>query len=139
MWSMAEASGRLLNIRFSGTVSLEEADASIAAIRKFVVGAGGRVILCGDLRGLRVLAPQVAERFVGLFRNDNPSIQRSAMLLDDERTPGGATMALQLERMVREGGSPIRRTFRSAAPMLTWLGELLSDGEKAIAAAFLGN
>lgn len=136
---MDHASGRLLTLRFSGTVTVEEADASIAAIRKFVVGAGGRVVLCGDLRGLRVLAPHVAEKFVGLFRNDNPAIQRSAMLLDDDRTPGGATIALQLERMVREGGSPIRRTFRGAAPMLAWLGEVLSDGEKAIAASFLGN
>jgi hypothetical protein len=86
---------------------------------------------------LQVLAPTVSEKFVALFRGDNAVIARSGMLLEAHGVAAGATVALQLERMVREGANLERRTFRSPAPLLAWVAEILTPEESASAGAFL--
>ena len=45
---------------------------------------------------------------------------------------------LQAERLVREAGNPLRRTFRSALEHLAFLAQVASPDELAAARTFLG-
>jgi hypothetical protein len=134
MFSVEHHAGRLIETRTSSLPTLDEIAAFAARFREVAGKLAGLVVICGDYRGLRVLSPDVAEKFVAMLTAANPRIERSALLC----SPDHATALLQIERTVKQAANPSRRTFRDVADLSAWLGDVLSVEERARVAAFLG-
>ena len=127
MYSVEQRQGRLVETRLDVLATVEE-------VRQFGARFGAvvaalphkQVVICGDYRGVRVFAPDVAERFTAMLSTANPRVERSAILLAADH----ATAILQIERTVKQAANPGRRTFRVAAELEAWLGEVLDADEK---------
>ena len=125
--------GRLLEVRMKSPLPLYEAQALVAEIRRLVKGTRAPSLGVIDLRGVRLLDPDVVDFLGELMRRDNPWLARNAFVLAE----AGAVKTLQIERMLKEGGSASRRGFRAQKEAEAWLGEVLDDAEKARLRAFL--
>jgi hypothetical protein len=125
--------GRLLEVRMRSPLPLFEAQALIAEIRRLVKGTRAPSLGVIDLRGVRLLDPDVVDFLGELMRRDNPWLARNAFILAE----ASAVKTLQMERMLNEGGSASRRGFRGRKEAEAWLGEVLGDDEKARLRAFL--
>ncbi len=133
MFSAEIRVGRLLEVRMASPLPLYEAQALVLAIRALVKGTRAPSLGVIDLRGVRILDPDVVDFLAELMRKDNPFLARNAFLVAD----AGALKTLQIERMLKEGGSIARKAFRLRADAEAWLGEALDDGERARLRAFL--
>jgi hypothetical protein len=103
------------------------------ALQRAVVDVPGPTVFCTDVRSAQVLPEEVAGRIVSLMRRLNAQLLRTAILLP----PLGATVGLQFDRIVREAGSPSRRTFRDSHRAAHWLAEILTRDEQAGLSTFL--
>jgi hypothetical protein len=91
-----------------------------------------RLICCTDLRATRILSPDVSDRLTDMMRSDNPKVERNAIIVGE-----GAVFGMQIERMLREAGSPVRRSFREVEHAQSWLAELLLPQERQRLRSFL--
>ena len=132
MFTLNLHQGRLLEGRIWSPVALPEVSAFARRFFELVGPLPGQVVICMDVRRTHVMPPEVAQSFVGVMKSDNPRVLRSGYLISDS-----ATFALQLERMMRDGGNPARRAFRETADLAHWLGEQLDARERARLAEFL--
>jgi hypothetical protein len=133
MFSVELHAGRLIETRTSSLATLDEIAAFGARFREVAGKLPGQAVICGDYRGLRVLSPNVAEKFVGMLIAANPRVERSAILC----SPDHATALLQIERTVKEAAKASRRTFRDAGELIAWLSEVLTAEERARLIVFL--
>jgi hypothetical protein len=133
MTEVGNPSGRLVTFRVIPPVDDGNSARSAVELRNVIASVAGPVIVCADLTAARTFSPETTERFVALMRSDNPKLERGALLLD----PRSATVALQVERMVREANLPARRTFRDRAELSGWLEPLLNPAEQLALARFL--
>lgn len=133
MFSAEIRVGRLLEVRMASPLPLYEAQALVQAIRKLVKATRAPSLGVIDMRGVRILDPDVVDFIAELMRRDNPWLARNAFLLAD----AGALKTLQIERMLKDGGSIARKAFRARAEAEAWLGQALDDAERARLAAFL--
>jgi hypothetical protein len=128
--------GRLIETRLHALASLEEVAQLGERFRDVAARLPhAQLVICGDYRGLRVFAPEVAERFTTMLSRENARVERSAILCSPEH----ATSMLQIERTVKNAGSPSRRAFRVQPDLEAWLGEVLTDEEKARLSQFLAS
>ena len=125
--------GRLLEVRMRSPLPLPEAQALVAEIRRLVKGTRGPSLGVIDLRGVRLFDPNVVDFLGELMRRDNPWLARNAFVLAE----AGAVNTLQMERLLKEGGSVSRRGFRRRQEAEAWLGEVLDAAEGARLRAFL--
>jgi hypothetical protein len=125
--------GRLLEVRMRSPLPLPEAQALVGEIRRLVKATRAPSLGVIDLRGVRLLDPDVVDFLGELMRRDNPWLARNAFILAD----ANAVKTLQIERMLKEGGSASRRSFRKRADAEAWLGEALDAPEQARLRAFL--
>jgi hypothetical protein len=125
--------GRLITYRVVSPVDDDNAARAAIELRQAVLAVEGRVIICTDLTEARTFRPSTSEAFLNLMKNDNPKLERSAILVGDH----SATLFLQLERMIREAQSPVRRAFHQAAELIEWLRPQLVAAEQAALEAFL--
>jgi hypothetical protein len=132
MFTIECNAGRLLEVWVESPVALEELVPFRARLRAVLSAMPEQMIAAVDLRSARLFPPEVAEGFVSIMRGDNPRIERSAFLVSDS-----ALFSLQIERMIREAGSPVRRAFRDPPALSAWLGQLLSPAERTRLDAFL--
>jgi hypothetical protein len=135
MFSVERNVGCLVEVRIADITTLQEVEAFVARIFEVLAAKPGRVVFCVDSLGMNVLDGEGFDKFVAALRKDNPRFIRSAILTSAKR----ATFALQVARMVREANNPHRRTFKDAAAVSTWLGEVLDPPEQARLATFLGD
>ena len=133
MFTAAIRVGRLLEVRMASPLPLYEAQALVAEIRRLAKGTRAPSLGVIDLRGVRILDPNVVDFIGELMRRDNPWLARNAFVL----AGAGATKTLQIGRMLKEGGSASRRGFRARHEAEAWLGEVLDDPEMARLRAFL--
>jgi hypothetical protein len=133
MTEVRNPAGRLVTFRVIPPVDDGNSARSALELRSAIAGVAGPVVVCADLTAARTFSPETTERFVALMRSDNPKLERGALLLDGH----SATVALQVERMVREANLPARRTFRDRGELLAWLEPVLTPAEQAALAAFL--
>ena len=94
--------------------------------------AGGAV-LCADHSPVNIYPPAVADLLIELFRTMNSRWARVAIVVS--RT--NATLAMQLQRIVRESRNESRRVFYEAAEAEGFLAPALDAGEQARLTAFL--
>jgi hypothetical protein len=127
MFALLNRAGRLVECSLESPVTNQDAEGVGAELKRLLgaVPAGQKIVVATDLVLTRTLAPDVAERFIGLMRADNPRVERSGFLIADN----AATFALQLERMIKEANHPSRRVFRRADIWQAWLAEVLSKEE----------
>jgi hypothetical protein len=125
--------GRLVTYRVVPPVDDSNATRAADQIRSAIVAVGRPVVICADLTEARTFSADTAAQFVALMKSDNPKLERSALLLDG----ASATLLLQMERMVREAGSPLRRIFLDRQAVRGWLHLVLSREEGVALEAFL--
>src|SRR4051812_42138691 len=104
MYTAAIRVGRLLEVRMASPLPLFEAQSLMAEIRRLVKATRAPSVGLIDLRAVRLLDPEVVDYIAALMRDDNPWLARNAFLLAD----AGAVKSLQMERMLRDGGSASR-------------------------------
>ena len=128
MWTIEQRVGRLIEIRVASPIVYADLDAFGARLIECIARVTERVprvLACTDLSGANIFAPEVAEWFIRLMHRDNPVLERNAFLIGQS-----AMFALQIERMLKQGNSHIRRAFRDPEPLIEWLGELLTPLER---------
>ena len=133
MFSVSNHVGRLLELRVSSPFSTADAMAMFKQIYKTMPRNKGLALVIADLRGLRVVDPEVVDLVTSFMRTDNPYVERNAFLLSEH----SATLAIQGERMVKQAGTPTRKTFRHRDEAEHWMDEVLSAEESAQLRVFL--
>jgi hypothetical protein len=133
MTEVRSPAGRLVTFRVIPPVDDSNSGRAALELRNAVAAIAGPVVVCADLTAARTFSPETTERFVALMRSDNPKLERGALLLPAR----AATVALQVERMVREANLPARRTFRDREELAAWLEPVLTPEERAALAEFL--
>jgi hypothetical protein len=133
MVSVVGRVGRLVEIRCIAPITAEDVATLIRDIQQFLDTRPERALSMVDLRQLGLVDPQLIDRVVAFMRAENPRVERSAFLMADS----GALQTMQLERMLKQAGSPSRRLFKWARDAEAWLGELLSPAERARLHVFL--
>jgi hypothetical protein len=138
MITVESHAGVLIELRFEGTVTLEEVarfkQATAAMVTALWERDRRRVTLCTDLRATHIFSPEVTFEIIDLMRGDNPRVQRNGVLGNES-----ALLTLQVQRLLIEAGGPGRRQiFTAPHPLMTWLGEVLTSSERARLASFLG-
>ena len=132
MMTFLNHAGRLCEAYLTPPFTLDEAKALAGTVRKLITGLGKPAIVCADLRPVTVFPPDIADLVTDMMRSDNPRLERSAILIRDSSVFG-----LQIERMIRDAGSPMRRAFRVRAQLEKWLAEVLDPQEKERLKKFL--
>ncbi|HEY7372404.1 MAG TPA: hypothetical protein VIF57_09625 [Polyangia bacterium] len=84
------------------------------------------VVIAADWRKCQLMSPAAATAMGVMIGDFNARIERSAIL----GSPSAPVAVLQFLRVVRESRHPARRVYEERAPMLTWLGERLTDAER---------
>lgn len=125
--------GRLCEHRVASIDSDGELAMMSAKAREVMGAARVKVVMCSDFRALRVLAPELAQRFVDRIRHENTKVERCGILV----TPAQGVLALQMTRMCKEMGGDIRQVFRESEKLKLWLGEALDPKERTQLGKFL--
>lgn len=126
--------GRLVEVRFEETVSVDDMEGVGSAARALMARSAQRYVCAVDMRKTRVLAPDVADAVLAGLRPFNQRVERTGVLV-----PGDSpTLALQIERLHREAGNATRRTFDEPRYLRGWLAAFLSDEERDRLDRFLG-
>ena len=132
MFTVKRSVGRLFEARVFRLGTPADVDQYSQTFAREVRG-GTDLVLCADHRPVVIYPPAVADRMVALFKAFNAHWVRVAVLV--ART--NATLAMQLQRIVRESRNPSRRVFFDAGEANRFLAELLDAEERARLTAFL--
>jgi hypothetical protein len=133
MFQINQRTGRLVEARVSALVNVGRVDAYAEAFGPVLQRIPRRPILCADHRPVAIYSQPVADRLTELFTGLNKTWERVAILV----APTNATLAMQLQRIVRESGNPSRRVFFDPAEAAHFLSEILDPAEQARLRAFL--
>ena len=124
MYSVRNEVGQLVEIRIWSPVSVEEAvgwgvehDAAIDRVR-------GPYVCFVDLVDATVFPPDAVDAYVATMRNETRLVRTGTLL------PASPTVALQIERMIRESGNRERRAFRNPEQLEGWLAQVLGPDEQ---------
>jgi len=132
MITVASTAGKLVEVRIQTPITAAElADMKAASVAIF---SRLRIPFAGitDLRAARVLPAELADQVTAFLKRDAPNVMRSAFLVGE-----GAIFNMQLDRVLREAASERRRSFRTRAELLAWMGEVLTPEEQRRLTSFL--
>jgi len=129
MYRVACTVGRLVEIAIWSPVSLDEVASWAADHDATVRSVGGPYVCLVDLRGARVFPPAIVDAYTSAMRSEATLVRTASYV------PRDAVVGLQISRMIREAGHPGRKAFDAAAPLLAYLGEVLTPVELARATA----
>jgi hypothetical protein len=90
-------------------------------------------VVCGDYSRARVIPAQQLKRLSEIFARHAPRIERSGIMV----APDSDVALIQMERVITLAGDPMRRAFRDARELETWLSEFLDPGERVRLRMFL--
>jgi hypothetical protein len=126
--------GRLVELRLEQRTTLEEAQQIRIKMYLMLGSMPGKVAVITDLLRADPFSSDVADKTVEMFKRDNPKIERTAFVMRDgafthqiERIALDAARATSAEKKM----SPQRRVFRDKLQAFAWLGEVLTDAERA--------
>lgn len=134
MISIANKSGRLVEVRAKSPLSLEELAQFKTELIAVMKTLNQKFVACVDLRQLRLLQQAQAEAIQKIFLTDNPMIERSAYLLPE----GASGLAMQFERLIQEAKNLSRKTFNNQDALIEWLRGVLTMPEVIRLKVFLG-
>ena len=124
--------GRLIEARVFNLRTTEEVAEYSNAFAPVVAVADP--VLCADHRPVVIYPPDVADELVRLFKTMNDRLKRVAILV----SRSNATLAMQLQRIVRESNYPSRRVFFDAREAERFLTPILDAPERVRLGVFLG-
>ena len=122
--------GRLIEVTLEADMTPDEWRQFRTRMWSMLGGTDDRVVGFADLRRATFFVSEVAEGVMTLFLNDNPKVERTALVVS-----GSATFTLQLERIVGEAldiarsrgqAPPNRRVFRDKVAAKEWVSEVLT-------------
>lgn len=145
--------GRLAELRMAAPATLSDLATLHREMGTIGAKVSGKLVVCADLSAATLFPDEVADGLGRYFRRENPRLERVALVVGDS-----ATFFLQVERMLREGGSasspgsraepssakngargsdpmlakraPTRRAFRTPAEAMGWLDDVLVPDER---------
>jgi hypothetical protein len=123
VWSIQRRVGKLVEIKISSPVSLEETVPWSVAHDELIASINGPYVCFVDLVDAKVFPQEVAEGYVRTMKNE-ARLRRTGTLLNTSPTFG-----MQIQRMIREAQNPERRAFRDPRELAAWLGEALNEKE----------
>lgn len=129
--------GRLMEIRVAAGYSCVDDVAQMIqmmAAHVRTLPPGSKYVIAADWRRVTTMSPDTAARAREMFERSNPRVIRSAILTLPERS----LTNLQVVRLVREAELENRRLFTHPGELSGWLGEVLTDAERARLSQFLG-
>ncbi|NUQ79358.1 MAG: hypothetical protein HUU21_38095 [Polyangiaceae bacterium] len=127
MYTIQRNVGRLVEAVMQARVTREDIDAAGRAIAEVAQAMEGQGVVIGDYRATKFLLEEDVAALLQVLRRYNDRIERSAILVSERSAVG----VLQMERMVRESGHPLRRAFRDVHEAAAWLSEVLTPEERA--------
>ncbi len=133
MFKITRRAGRLVEARVSALATVARADAYAEAFGPVVKSLTVRPVLCADHRPVAIYSQPVADKLSGVFTSLNKTWERVAIIV----APTNATLAMQLQRIVRESQNPSRRVFFDSAEAARFLDEILDGAERVRLKAFL--
>ena len=130
--------GRLLEIDVAaGYRTVGDVDAMIGLIGAEIAALPEttRVVIAADWRPCPLFTPEVSARVMQMLSTDAVRIERSGILHSSMQP----TSVLQVFRLIKETGvlGERRRIFTDVDAMASFLGEVLTDEERARLAQFL--
>jgi hypothetical protein len=127
--------GRLLEIRALGYRSTADVALLFKAIGSQLqaVPLGTQVVIVTDWRYCPIMSEDAAELILASMSKNNPRVLRSGALA----SRSAPIAVLQFLRLVRQSRHASRRLFFAENALQSWLGEVLTDAEKARLAEFL--
>jgi hypothetical protein len=127
--------GRLLEIRTLGYRSAAEAAALFKEIGKALAGLpeGTQIVTVTDWRYCPVMSEDAASFALTAMTRNNPRVLRSGALA----SRGAPIAVLQFLRLVRQSKLDSRRLFFDQDALTLWLGEVLTEAERARLTEFL--
>jgi len=134
MFTADKKVGRLIELRARGAIG----DAEVAAFRSHMVHVLGslrpddKVIAMADFRGVRVVAPPLAEAIVTMLRASGQRLERGAVLVSDE-----AVARIQVARVLAQAHHDGRKACFTVEEAIAWLEPLLTPAERARLVRFL--
>jgi hypothetical protein len=117
--------GRVVEVRVRSLSTLADVQAINTQVAMALLQAGPGAIICADYRFASPFSCQVADAWAHGMRVANGRISGAALLLD----PLNTMFNLQVERIVKCAGSPIRRLVTGLGEIQSWLGDSLSAAE----------
>jgi hypothetical protein len=116
--------GALVEIRIWSPVSVEEAAEWALDHERVINSTRGEYVCFVDLAHASVFPQKVVEAYTAVMR-DELRLRRTGVLIGSN-----AVHALQIERMLREAGNPVRRAFREVPALLEWIDPVLGPVER---------
>ena len=133
MFKISRQTGRLVEARVSTLANVARVDSYAEAFEPVVSQLAARPVLCADHRPVRIYSQPVADRLTDLFTSLNKTWERVAIIVASTN----ATLAMQLQRIVRESGNPSRRVFFDPTEAGHFVAEILDPAERSRLRAFL--
>ena len=100
MINVTQAVGRLTEIRMTSPITGDDLVILQRDVSAILSRVQGRIVICADMSGATVFPSDLADRLARFFRTGSSRLERTAIFVGD-----GATVFLQVERLLREVGS----------------------------------
>ncbi|NUP07688.1 MAG: hypothetical protein HOW73_16700 [Polyangiaceae bacterium] len=133
MYIVQKPVGRLIEARMGSPLTAGDVDNVIQHMRLNILSIPGRVVCVGDFTQLEELPPESMASFTALLTRDNPRVERSGFLISRKMSKLG----LQIEQIIETAGGPHRKTFDDKDALAKWLGNVLTEEERASLKMFL--
>lgn len=85
-----------------------------------------KYMYCANISRAKLLQPEEVAPVKKIMLLDNPRLVRTAIYLGSN----SATLMLQMERLIRETENPVRKTFRDAQKLISWMTEVTTPEEE---------
>ena len=126
MFTMEQRIGRLVEVRYRETLTLDDFTQLMAQTRTLFNNSKKALVFVTDARYVSPFPRDVAESLVWVMRRDNPKIAAGGILLSRENV----VWQRQAERMLREAKSTVRRTFFEPQEVQGFLAPHLDGDER---------
>jgi hypothetical protein len=133
MYSLAMRVGRLLEAELRAPLSANDVEGFRQETRLALLSLKSPAVAVTILVGLDMMPVEFADKLIEMVRRDNSMIERNGMLVKQLNSGVG----LQIGRIAREGLSKDRRSFDDKKVLADWLGQVLTEPEKARLAVIL--
>ena len=124
--------GRFAELRFGHLFNVSETPRLRTRLAEIFRDTQGKIVFCVDLRKLERFGDEEEKQLIALMQTDNPRVEKSAMLVNENGRFG-----LQVLRMLQEAENRARRVCRKVEDVKTWLTPVLSAAESARLEEFL--
>lgn len=125
--------GRLVEIRQTGKVTIEELQASFPRFQEILAKIGGPLVFATDWRGMRLLGSNTSTFLTDIMRSDE-GVEAQVVLTDKS-----ALMGLQIRRLFQAGGGQRRAVYDDVGRAESFLKPFLTPAELAAFRSFLAS